>query len=192
LNYLTDLADQAVMLPVAALIALGLAVSRWWRGLGAWVFAVVGMLGTMAVLKYVFYTCVPLWQDTGIRSPSGHTAASATIYGGVLVLLLRDRLRPALLALIPVTIAVLFAITRLVLHAHDVAEVVAGGAVGLVSVTVLVLLAGPRPAALPVWPVAVLATGSILWFHGVRLPAEAAIHNFALFTWLPLPAVCRA
>ncbi len=190
MQFLTDFADQAVMLPVAAVVAIGLALSAWWRGLFAWIVAVVGMLGTMSLLKYIFYTCsVPL-AVTGIHSPSGHTAASAAIYGGGLLLLLRGRLPAPVLAAIPLALAVVFGVTRLAVHAHDVAEVLVGGAVGLATAAVLAALAGPRPP-LRVWPTAIGALIIVVCLHGVRLQAETTIHRFVLFQWLPLPAVCR-
>ncbi len=190
MQFLTDFADQAVMLPVAALVAAGLALSGWWRGLFAWIVAVVGMLGTMSLLKYIFYACsIPL-AVTGIHSPSGHTAASAAIYGGGLLLLLRGRLPVPVLAAIPFVFAVVFAISRLAVHAHDVAEVLVGGAVGLVTAAVLAALAGPRPP-LRAWPTAVGVLVVVICLHGIRLQAESTIHRFVLFQWLPLPAVCR-
>ena len=190
MQFLTDYADQAVLLPLAAVIGASLALTGWWRGCVAWIVAVAGVLGTMALLKYVFFACARLLGSTGISSPSGHTAASAVILGGALVLLLRGRLPGPALALIPVAIAVFFGFTRLAVHAHSVPEVLAGGAVGLAGAAVLAVLAGERP---PVkgWPAGVAALAVLVCLHGQRLHAETALHNFWLFTWLPLPATCH-
>ena len=65
-----------------------------------------------------------------------------------------------------------------------------GGAVGLVGAALVVVLAGPRPTV-RAWPVALAALTTIVLLHGVRFNAETIVHHFALFTWLPLPAVCR-
>ncbi len=70
-------------------------------------------------------------------------------------------------------------------------EVLAGGAVGLAGVLAMVALAGPRPP-MRGWPAAVGAAVVLLALHGVRLHAEAALHDGSLLGWLPLPAACRA
>ncbi len=191
MQFLTDFADQAVLLPLAAVIGLALALSGWWRGCAAWLFAVPGVLGTMAVLKYVFFACARLLGTTGIASPSGHTAASAVIMGGALVLFLRGRVPIWVLAAIPVAIAALVGTTRLEVHAHSVPEVLAGAAIGLAGAALLAVLAGPRP---PVrgWPAALAAVAVLAGLHGLHLQAEAALHGFTPFTWLPLPTMCRA
>ena len=191
MQFLTDFADQAVMLPLALLVAAALALSGWWRGLAAWLVAVVGVLGTMAVLKYLFFACAGPFDGTGIRSPSGHTAAAAVIGGGLCVLLLRGRLPGWALAAIPPAFAVVFGITRLAVHVHDVPEVLLGAAVGLAGAASLVALAGPQPA-LRRWPITVGAVLIAILCHGTRLQAEGAVHHFALFTWLPLPTICHA
>ena len=191
MQFLTDFADQAVLLPLAAAIGLALALSGWWRGCIAWVLAVSGVLGSMAVLKYVFYACATLLGATGIHSPSGHTAASAVIMGGALVLFLRGRVPMGVLAALPLAIAVLFGITRLAVHAHSVPEVIAGGVVGLAGAAALAWLAGPRPPA-PSWPASLGAVAVLAALHGVHLHAETALHDAGLFRWLPLPAACRA
>ncbi len=191
MGYLTDFADQAVMLPLAGLITTTLLLSGWWRGAAAWVVAVVGVLGTLAVAKYVFFACFALLGGTGVHSPSGHTAAAAVIMGGALVLFLRGRVPGAVLVAIPVGFAVLFGISRLAVQAHTVPEVLAGGAVGLVGALVMAWLAGPRPP-MRGWPAALGAAAILIGLHGVRLHAETALHQSSLFTWVPLPAVCRA
>ena len=151
MQFVTDFADQAVMLPLFFLVALALVISGWYRGLAAWLFAIGGVLGVMALLKYVFFSCLAL-RATGIHSPSGHTAAAAAIYGGGLVLLLRGRLHPLLLAAIPLLIAVVVAISRVALRAHVPIETLVGGVVGLTGAALFVVLAGRRATLRP-WPV---------------------------------------
>ena len=191
MQFLTDFADQAVLLPLAAAIGLALALAGWWRGCGAWVVAVSGVLGSVAVLKYVFYACFNLLGVTAIHSPSGHTAASAVIMGGGLVLFLRGRVPPVLLAAIPVAVAVVFGISRLAVHAHSVPEVLAGGAVGLAGTAGLAWLAGPHPPV-PGWPASLAAVAVLTILHGLHLHAETALHDTGLFWWLPLPSACHS
>jgi hypothetical protein len=190
MKFLTDFADQAVMLPLAAAITLALALSGWWRGCAAWVVAVAGVLATIGVLKVLFFACFNVLGFTGIHSPSGHTASAAVIMGGALVLFLRGRVPLVVLALIPLSLAILFGITRLAVHAHSVPEVIVGGGIGLIGAATLAVLAGPRPAV-PGWPAALAAAGILVGLHGLRLGAESALHSMALLNWLPLPEVCR-
>ena len=190
MEFLTDFADQAVMLPVFAMVAVGLAISGWYRGLLAWLFAVGGALGAIGLLKYLFYACGSVLGSTGIHSPSGHTGATAAIYGGGLLLLLRGQVRTVWLVAIPILLAIVIGFSRVQVGAHVPLETVVGGAVGLIGAALLVLLAGPRPA-LRTWPIATAALVTIIVCHGLRFDAENIVHHFALFTWLPLPAVCR-
>ena len=178
------------MLPVALTVAVALAICGWWRGLAAWLFAVIGVLGAMALLKYICFACAVPLEGTGIRSPSGHAAASSVIYGGVLLLLLRDRLPGWASIVIPAGVAVLISVTRLAVHAHDLIEVCMGSAVGLAGAAALVWLAGRRPN-FRAWPVGAAVIVAMTLFHGDHLVAEQPIHHFPLFTWMPLPSLCR-
>ncbi len=117
----------------------------WWRGLLAWLVVVPGVLGTVGLLKFVFFSCAGPLAATGIHSPSGHTAAAAVIYGGLCVLLLRGRVPDGVLFAVPPAFAVLFGVSRLAVHAHVPAEVLMGGGIGLAGAAVLVP-AGRPPA----------------------------------------------
>ena len=191
MEFLTDFADQAVAMPLAAVVAFGLALCGWWRGLLAWLLVVPGVLGLMGFLKFLFYSCATL-DVTGIHSPSGHTSVAAAIYGGMLVLLLRGRLPDAVVFAIPPALAIVVGITRVAVHAHVPIEVVVGGAVGLVGAAMLAVLAGPRPPLRRNWPIWLGATVVVVIFHGIRLHLEDVAHHFWLYAWLPLPALCHA
>ena len=190
MQFLTDFGDQAVVLPIFIVVAISLVLSHWYRGLAAWLFAVGGALGTIGLLKYIFYACSSVLGSSGIHSPSGHTGATAAVYGGGLLLLLRGRVTTVWLVVIPVVLAGLIGFSRVRVGAHVPIESVLGGAVGLVGAALVVMLAGPRPAV-RAWPVAMAALVTVVLFHGIRLNAENIVHHFTLFTWLPLPAVCR-
>lgn len=191
MEFLTDFADQAVILPLVGMVGVMLAVLGWWRGALAWALSVGGVLGLLGLLKIVFLACGSQLAGLGIHSPSGHTAAAAVAYGGILLLFGRDRLPRPVLALVPPAIAVLFGVSRVVLHAHVPAEVWLGGIVGVAGAAILLPLAGPQPT-LRRWPVAVAAILVVTALHGLRLQAEQMIHAIALLSWVPLPAVCRA
>jgi len=95
---LTDFADQAVVLPLIATVALMLGVLGWRRGALVWLVAVGLSFASVLVLKLVFATCGPAFGLAGLRSPSGHTAAAAVIAGGIAVALGQGRWRVAAIA----------------------------------------------------------------------------------------------
>ena len=124
-SFLTDFADQAVMLPLALAVAVLLAGSGWWRGALAWVLAVGLTFGAIGLGKLVLAACGPLQIGDALQSPSGHTASATLIYGGLCGLVLRwarpaERRRPLLAA---AAIAALIGITRVALQAHTWSEV---------------------------------------------------------------------
>jgi|SRR6185312_8033755 len=188
MTFLTDFADQAVLLPVAVAVAIVLVLLGWRRGALAWTVGVCGTLAVMLGLKMLFTICGPAVPELNIRTPSGHTAAAAVIYGGLAALL---GLRPAVAVMLSVGIAVLFGASRLALGAHTLPEAVVGGLVGCAGVAVIACLAGPKPprmrhAALLAAPLLLLVL-----LHGVHLHAEPTIGRLAhlLDTW-PFTA-CR-
>ena len=174
--FVSDFADQAVVLPLAAIVAIVLGVMGWWRGLFAWVAAVGGTLAVMLALKLLGLALAGDLSWGAPASPSGHTAAATVVYGGLAVLLLRGIVPIALLPAIPAVIVVAMGYIRVALLAHDPAEVVVGGFVGCIGVAALVLTAGPRPRVIG-WPVLGAAACAMLLFHGLHLPAEAAIRS---------------
>jgi hypothetical protein len=70
MRFVTDFADQAVVLPVVAAIGIVLLAQGWRRGAAAWVGATAGTFGIMLLLKLVFIAC-PM---SDLRTPSGHVA----------------------------------------------------------------------------------------------------------------------
>lgn len=186
--YLTDFADLAVLLPLSALIAVILLIAGWRRGALVWTAAVAGTLAVMFVLKLAFLTCSTDVFD--VESPSGHTAAAGAVYGTVFGYA-ADRAfgRPLLTGGIIAVVVALFGASRVLIGAHTPAEACVGAGVGFAAACLAVRTAGPlpiHPARLGVAavPVALLA----LWLHGMRLPAEARIHELAAAL---SPAACR-
>ena len=189
MRFLTDFADLAVVLPLALCFGAALGSAGWWRGVGAWSMGVVATLGAMLGLKLLFLACAA-GPDAAAFSPSGHTAAGGVLYGGMGALWLRQRfaLWPSV-GIGGLPAAALIGGTRLALHVHSWPEVFLGAAVGLVGLACMLRLAGAPPEGLRVGRGILVAVPIILLLHGVRLPAEVGIRNFA--GWLPAP-VCAA
>ncbi len=174
--FVSDFADQAVVLPLALIVTLVLGVMGWWRGLFAWVGSVAGTLAVMLALKLLGLAMADNLAWGGPVSPSGHTASACVVYGGLALLLLRGSIPAPILAAIPPFIVLGMGYTRVELQAHDPAEVLVGGIVGCIGVAVLAIAAGPRPRLVR-WPVLGAAACTMLVFHGMHLPAEAAIRS---------------
>lgn len=175
MTFITDFADQAVVLPTALLVAVVLAMQGWRRGAVAWVLAVGGTLGLMLALKLA---CDWFMPGPALRSPSGHAAAAGALYGG-LTALLTVRASPLRTAAIALAWVVLIAVTRLALGAHTVPEVVVGGLVGVAGAAGLRLAAGVRPPGLARAPLVLAAALVALAFHGHHVKLERSIHGVA-------------
>lgn len=180
MRFLTDFADQDVVLPIAGAVLLVLTLAGWWRGAAAWTATVTASFGTTLLLKLAFEACGRRPHHL-IYSPSGHTMAGTVVYGGMLALL--GLPLPASLA-VALLVAALVGWSRVWLELHTVPEVLAGGALGLAGVAALRLLAGTPPArprrrtALRATVLAVVAVLAAL-LHGLRSPAEFLIQDAA-------------
>ena len=85
--------------------------------------------------------------------------------------------------------AVVIGVSRLVLGMHSVPEVVLGALVGLAGAAALLRFAGPPPR-LHVAPLVAVIMAVAVLFHGLHLPAEAAIRHTAYRAAQFVP-VCR-
>ena len=193
MQFLTDFADQAVILPVAAAVLLGLLVAGWWRGGWAWGGCVAGVLAAILALKLVGFACGDVlgWRRLGLVSPSGHTASACVVYGGLAALLVpRGRMGGVGVGLLAGAVALLAGATRLELGVHTPLEVCVGAMVGLIGAVAVRGLAGPPPARVArpwlLGPVCVVMVA----LHGHRLAAETGLRWIALDVW-PL-SLCEA
>lgn len=175
MRFLTDFADQAVLLPLAFAVTLVLAVTGWRRAAWVWALMVVVGFGSVLMLK-LLALCVPPLAAFDIRSPSGHTAGAAMVYGG-LVALLPIAVRARLLIAAVVVLAV--GVSRLVLGTHTPAEVILGGLLGMAALAAFCRLIGPAPTGLAVWRGLALAVLVGVAFHGRHIAAETSIRAAA-------------
>jgi membrane-associated phospholipid phosphatase len=176
MHFLTDLADQAVILPMALATAVALTMQGWRRGAAAWALVIGATFATIAALKLLFLACSASFGIGDIRTPSGHVAAATVVAGGLAALLLRRREVALPLALLA---AVTIGITRLALGMHSPAEVVIGAGVGLLGAWTLLMIAGPAPQPFDARRIAAVAALVVVIFHGMHLPAEAHLRSTA-------------
>jgi membrane-associated phospholipid phosphatase len=185
-RYLTDFADQAVILPLVLAVAVALAVQGWRRGAIVWLAVVASVFFATIAGKIMFLACSPLFGPVDIHSPSGHVAAATVVTGGLAAMLTRRRasiLPAAVLA------AAVIGMSRLVLGMHSLPEVIIGAMIGLAGAIALLRFAGPPPR-LRVAPLVLVVVVVAAVFHGWHLPAEAAIRHTAFRAAQFIPA-CR-
>jgi membrane-associated phospholipid phosphatase len=187
---LTDFCDQAVILPLAVILAFTWAASGWRRGTIAWCVVVPGTLGVVLLAKLALLSCgahLPGWD---LQSPSGHTASAAVVYGGVLALLAPRRWQRLFVWCGPIVVAAVIGVTRVGLRKHTIADATVGGLIGVAGAWLMVRLAGPRPRLSP-HALAVLgaALATAIMFHGTRLNTEYRILEVSRVVW-PL-TLCR-
>lgn len=194
MRFLTDFADQAVVLPLAVAVWSALWLGGWRQAARAWALAVPGTLLAVVVSKFLIAACGGLLPFHGLKSPSGHVASAAVVYGGLLALLLpepaRGTRRPFAALLLAAAVATLFAGTRLALHQHTRSDVLAGACLGVAGAMALARLAGPRPSGLSRALPVMAAVLMVALFHGRHLRAEDHIDRLARTMW-PFSACCR-
>jgi membrane-associated phospholipid phosphatase len=173
--FVTNFADQAVILPLVLAVTVALAAQGWRRGAVVWLGVVGATLAVVLLLKLVCLACAPVDGLAELRSPSGHVAAAAVVAGGLAALLTRRRF-----SILPVGVlaAVVIGVSRLVLDMHSLPEVIVGAGVGLAGATALMSMAGPPPTLKPGKLIALVVI-VVAVFHGLHLPAEAAIRHAA-------------
>ena len=198
LTFVTDFADQAVILPLVAAILLILLAQRRWHVAAAWMLAVPGVLGTLLLLKVTCYACGWLLPALGadqldLRSPSGHVASAAVVCSGVVALQAgRLRVGATLAALAAaLTAAAVIGVTRVQLGAHSISEVVVAAAVGAAGAVAFTWMGGRRLAERSGVPVVAAAVAALVLFHGRHLPAEAAIQDAAAVVVRSWVAACQ-
>jgi membrane-associated phospholipid phosphatase len=160
MRYLTNLGDSAVVLPVAAFILLWLLDLAGQRIAVLWCCALLIAGGGTALLKIYIDACtVPI---AGLDSPSGHTGMSTLVYGGLALMIGTETASWRRLAVGAAGIALVatIALSRVLLGAHDVIEVVVGL---LIGGTALALFARgyvgiPIDGARHTWPLAIAAS----------------------------------
>lgn len=183
MQFLTDFADQAVVLPVVFAIGLVLLAQRWWRGAAAWAVTIVATFAAMFALKVLLIPC----GTAAMHTPSGHVAAATVVTGGLAAILRRRR---GIVMPVSLLAAVVIGVSRLVLGLHTWPEVSIGALVGFVGAMAMQRLAGPPPPGIDARQLVLITLVVALVFHGLHLPAEAEIRGTA-WRLAKLLNVCR-
>jgi len=181
-NFVTDLGDTAVTVPLAVLVMVFLGGLRQPRLALAWGATILACAGTVGALKLVLAACGARYGVAGMASPSGHAAMAAAVYGGFALLVANSLTRTARRAVYAgaAVLVLAIAVSRLVLRLHAIAEVAVGLAIGVSTLVLLRLVfAASRRAVLPVRWLVAAALVVIAVTHGTRWNAEGTIHGLA-------------
>jgi hypothetical protein len=182
-TFLTDFADQAVILPIVIAITIALLAQGWRRGAAAWAGTILATFGVMLGLKLILIPC----GSAAFHTPSGHVAAATVVTGGLAAMLRRRR---GIVVPVALLAAVLIGISRVVLGLHTWPEVTLGALVGMAGAKAMERAAGPPPG-IDLRRLVSIALAVAVVFHGLHLPAEAHIRSTA-WRFAHLLAVCQS
>ena len=178
---LTRFGDAALLLPLAATIFLWLLLSGATRAAAWWTFSVVVCIGVTAVSKVSFWGCTPI---SDLRSPSGHTSLSTLVYGATALITAVEggAWRPRIAVAGSIALILAIAVSRLLLGAHTVSEVILGCIIGNASIA----LFGSRyrrlrPKNARLAPLLVGVAALTFALHGTELRAEQLLHRITGF-----------
>ncbi len=188
-HFLTDYGDSAVTLPLAAAVLAVLVLGDARLLLRGWLLAVVACGSSLVLLKVGFSDCADGGAAGRAFSPSGHTAMSALVYGGLALLACTGRARAVRALALGLALVAVLAIgaSRVVVHAHTVLEVGVGLGIGLGALWLL--QRSTRGAELRPSVPALLGAAAlvVLVMHGARWPVEPMLQRLGLLLHRSLP-----
>ncbi len=184
-----------MILPVVVSVAALLLLAGERRAAAWWSFAICVALGGTFFAKIVMIPCGPHF-GIPVRSPSGHAAAAVGVFGGLCVLAVRlgmARVLAVTLGCGCAALAVAVGLSRVLLHKHNVPEVLMGGAIGLSAPMILFSvrrLYQEDPQIRMRWLAAAPLAVAVL-FVGGQAGAEPKILRLAHF-WADSLQVCQS
>lgn len=173
---ITNLGDLAVLLPLVAVVTIWLGTIRQPRALVWWLVAVALCMGSTAALKIYFFMCPPL---TDLHSPSGHTSLSTLVYGTLafsIATVVTGWKRAAVIISGAAFVAAI-GISRVVVHAHSILEVVLGSVIGICALALFISQFWPcRPTQPRLQTMLVACFALMVMLNGQDLYAEDLLH----------------
>jgi len=187
---ITDCGDLAILLPVACVLTLWAALIRKQAIFKWWLVALALCIGGTGILKIYFFACPPL---SDLHSPSGHTSLSTLVYGTLTLAAARTMQdwRRWLVVIAGAMFIVAIALSRIVVHAHSIPEVLLGSALGLVALSVLVAAyLRDTPTKIYLAPLVTISVMLVVLLNGHELRAEEFLHHIA--SYLNIASECGA
>jgi membrane-associated phospholipid phosphatase len=181
--HIGSLGHSAILAPAfLALIGFLLWLGRRADALALLAALAVCLVGTLFA-KLAFHACETRIPTLGIESPSGHVSLSAAFYGCLTLLVAAAR--PPWQRIVLYASAALFVIligaSRIVVEAHTLPDVVAGLAIGVISLLTFQTLRGPaQPLVLSLRAIALGAPAIFMLLAIILLFARG---------WTPEPLI---
>jgi hypothetical protein len=182
-DFLSDFADESVIIPLSMVIGLVLWLLGWRKGCYGWLIAVFGTLSGIVLSKLFFYFLTGfrfIHLPINLISPSSHAAAGSLVYGSLLALLLRGGRAGMRTALVTSGLfALFFSLTRLELGVHTRSEVLFGSLLGMAGAVAFVRIAGKMPHELNKIRLAAASAIVVLMVYGHKWKGEQPIRYVA-------------
>lgn len=176
---ITDCGDLAILLPLAAVLTGWVLLVRQPSILKMWLAALALCIGGTAILKIYFFACPPL---SDLHSPSGHTSLSTLIYGALTLAIaanLKDW-RRWLVVIAGTMFVVSIGVSRIIVQAHSIPEVLLGSVLGIGALSVFVVTyLGDVPARTYIGPLITVSVIVVILLNGHELRAEEFLHRIA-------------
>jgi membrane-associated phospholipid phosphatase len=161
-HLLTRLGEAQILLPAVLLAALSQSWRRKVRPLVGWWMVLLALAVAVTIAtKVAFIGWGVGWRAIDFTGISGHTMLAAAIYPLLLAMLVGGLSPPwpTLAVLAGCVLAMLIGVSRVMVHAHSISEVLAGLLVGgAASAAAFVIVGPPRhrvgallPTALALW-----------------------------------------
>ncbi len=177
---ITDFGDSAVTVPLALFCVAYLLLARRHRAALALALSSGGAALVILLLKLALQSCLPGRNGALLTSPSGHAALSASVYGGLALLLSQGLPRRPLLLTATALLVAGIAASRLALKAHTPPEILLGLLVGGGFALLMArLICGEPPFHPQRGSLLALAALILLATYGLRSPAEQIIRHMA-------------
>ncbi len=153
-----------------------------------WLAALALCVGGTGILKIYFFACPPL---TDLHSPSGHSSLSTLVYGTLTLAVaagLKDW-RRWLVVFAGTMFVIGIGISRVVVHAHSIPEVLLGSVLGMGALSLFVLTyLRDIPTRTYLGPLVTVSVMLVILLNGHELRAEELLHHIA--NYLDLVSSC--
>lgn len=187
---ITDCGDLAILLPVAGVLTVWAALIRSRTIFIWWLVALALCVGGTGLLKIYFFACPPL---SDLHSPSGHTSFSTLIYGTLTLAVASsfEGWRRWMAALAGALFILAIAVSRIIVHAHSIPEVILGSILGVMALSLLIVAyRRDMPAKTYLAPLITISAMLVVLLNGHEVRAEELLHHIAIY--LNIASECRA
>ena len=185
ISFISDFGDLAVLLPMAAAIQIWLLrAPEARRPAFIWAISLLFCCGATGLSKIYFSAC----PFGGINSPSGHAALSVFVYCGFAAILgaRARRVLKFVLAAAGAGVAVAILVTRVILGAHSIIEVLIGSAIGIMALAPFAETVIRHPVLSPTKSLVIVIILIVLVLHHKDVQVEgllrilgAYLHSFS-------------